>query len=170
MNGLPISGHQTHRFVAALFLAAATALARDKQCGDCRIVISIPDHKLVLLEGDHLLRAYEIASGKPSTPSPRGDFRIVNRVAHPVWYGPHGAVRPGASNPLGTRWMGLSVRGYGIHGTNAPKSIGHSDSHGCIRMRNADVENLFDLVDVGVPVQLLAEPSADFRKLLSEAD
>jgi lipoprotein-anchoring transpeptidase ErfK/SrfK len=66
--------------------------------------------------------------------------------------------------------MGLSIRGYGIHGTNAPESIGHSASHGCIRMRNTDVEELFDLVDVGIPVQLLSEPSPDLRKLLSEAD
>jgi L,D-transpeptidase ErfK/SrfK len=165
-----ISHPQTHRFIAALFLAAATALARDRQCGECRIVVSLPDHKLALLDGDRVVRMYGIASGKPSTPTPAGDFRIVNHVAHPTWYGPHGAVRPGAANPLGTRWMGLSVRGFGIHGTNAPDSIGRSASHGCIRMRNADVEELFELVGVGVPVELLGEPSDQFRKLFSEAD
>ena len=165
-----ISPAQTHRLVAALFLAAATALARDSQCTDCRIVVSIPDHKLALLAGDRVVRVYAIASGKPSSPTPRGEFRIVTHVAHPTWYGPHRVVPPGAANPLGTRWMGLSVRGFGIHGTNAPDSIGHDASHGCIRMRNADVEELFNLVTVGIPVELLGEPSDEFRKLIADAD
>jgi len=170
MNGSSISHHQTPRIVAALFLATATALARDNQCADCRIVISIPDHKLALLDGDRLVRLYDVASGKPSTPTPRGEFRIVNQVAHPTWYGPHGTVPPGASNPLGTRWMGLSIHGFGIHGTNAPRSIGRNASHGCIRMRNADVEELFDLVTVGIPVELMGESSELFRKPVAETD
>ena len=170
MNRRLISPAQTHRVVAALFLAAASALARDRQCADCRIVVSIPEHKLVLVEGDRVMKVYDIASGRPSSPTPRGEYHIVTHVAHPTWYGPHRVVPPGVSNPLGTRWMGLSVAGFGIHGTNDPRSIGHDASHGCIRMRNADVEELFELVTVGIPVELLGEPSDEFRKLIADAD
>src|SRR6185369_9024305 len=89
-----------------------------------RIVVSIPDRKLVLFEGDRVLRIYEVAVGKPSTPTPQGKFAIINRVPNPTYFARTGAVAPGANNPLGSRWMGLSAQGYGIHGTNVPSSIG----------------------------------------------
>jgi lipoprotein-anchoring transpeptidase ErfK/SrfK len=63
-------------------------------------------------------------------------------------------VAPGKDNPLGDRWMGLSQKGYGIHGTNVQSSVGKSVSHGCIRMRKSDIEELFELVDVGATVEL----------------
>jgi lipoprotein-anchoring transpeptidase ErfK/SrfK len=69
-------------------------------------------------------------------------------------------VGPGKNNPLGTRWMGLGYKGYGIHGTNVPSSIGKAASHGCIRMRQHDVEELFALVDVGTTVELHGERPA----------
>lgn len=119
-----------------------------------RIVISLADRRLVLLEGDHVLKTYEIAVGKPGTPSPEGRFEVVNRIPNPIWCAGGRAVRPGKLNPLGTRWIGLSKKGYGIHGTNEPDSIGKAASHGCIRMRNRDVEELFELVETGAPVEL----------------
>ena len=63
-------------------------------------------------------------------------------------------IPPGKANPLGTRWIGLSRKGYGIHGTNNPRSIGRRASHGCIRMRNRDVEELFEMVAVGDRVEI----------------
>ena len=84
---------------------------------------------------------------------------IINRVQHPTWYGPSGVVPPGKNNPLGSRWMGLSMKGYGIHGTNVPSSIGKAASHGCIRMRQTDLEELFELVTVGTIVELQSEPA-----------
>jgi lipoprotein-anchoring transpeptidase ErfK/SrfK len=93
-----------------------------------RIVISIPNRKLVLLEGERVLRIYDVAVGKSSTPTPQGKFAIINRVPNPTWYGPSGVVAPGKNNPLGSRWMGLSAKGYGIHGTNVPSSIGKAAS------------------------------------------
>src|SRR5207302_2335652 len=87
-------------------------------------------------------------------------FKIANRMPNPTWYGPRGKiVSPGKANPLGTRWMGLSQRGYGIHGTNNQSSVGHNVSHGCIRMRKADVEELFELVKVGDVVEMVASPT-----------
>ncbi len=157
-----MSRTDNHRMLLSVFLlTSVAALASDTR----RIVISIPDHKLALLEGDRVIRVYDVATGKPSTPSPAGEFRIVNRVQHPTWYGPNGTVRPGPANPLGTRWMGLSARGYGIHGTNAPQSIGKFASHGCIRMRTKDLEELFELVTVGTTVELIDQPYEPLRPL-----
>jgi L,D-transpeptidase ErfK/SrfK len=155
------------RIAALLAIAAAEAWAEDAKAAR-RIVISFPDRKLALLEGERLLKIYDVAVGKPSTPSPAGEFQIINHVANPTWYGPERAVGPGPNNPVGTRWMGLSKIGYGIHGTNVPGSIGKAASHGCIRMRNRDVEELFDLVGVGVTVELHAERPEIFNQLLAD--
>jgi lipoprotein-anchoring transpeptidase ErfK/SrfK len=108
-----------------------------------------------VLEGARLLKTYDIAVGKASTPTPRGRFEIVNRITNPTWYTAGRIVPPGQANPLGTRWIGLSKKGFGIHGTNEMNSIGKAASHGCIRMRNRDVEELFDIVEIGAPVELV---------------
>lgn len=102
-----------------------------------------------------MLKTYPVAIGKPSTPSPLGSYRIVNQIDHPTWCAHGNSVAPGPQNPLGTRWIGLSKSGYGIHGTNEPDSIGKAISHGCIRMRNKDVEELFALVAPGLTVELI---------------
>ena len=72
---------------------------------------------------------------------------------------------PGKCNPLGTRWLGLSRKGYGIHGTNRPNSIGRNASHGCIRMRNREVEELFKMVAVGEKVELYDERSPELARV-----
>ena len=100
------------------------------------------------------MRIFETAVGAPKSPSPRGTFQIVNSIADPTWYTKGKIVPPGKCNPLGTRWIGLSRKGYGIHVTNRPNSIGRNASHGCIRMRNREVEELFKMVAVGDQVEL----------------
>jgi lipoprotein-anchoring transpeptidase ErfK/SrfK len=149
------------RWAAVLAIAAGDAFAEEKRGAEQkhgseqkRIVVSIPDRKLVLLEGTRVLKVYDVAVGKSSTPSPVGEFQIVNRIPNPTWYAPGKVVGPGKDNPLGTRWIGLNAKGYGIHGTNVPTSIGKAASHGCIRMRKHDLEELFDRVDVGISVEL----------------
>jgi lipoprotein-anchoring transpeptidase ErfK/SrfK len=119
-----------------------------------RIVVSIPDRKLALIEDGRVVKVFSVAVGAPGTPSPNGEFRIVNRIEKPTYYAPGKVIKPGPANPLGTRWIGLSLKGYGIHGTNEPISIGRRASHGCIRMRNEDVEELFELVRAGDVVEL----------------
>ncbi len=156
---------------ALLVVAAAEALAQERAQENKiprRIVVSFPDRKLAVVEGDRVIKVYDIAVGKASTPSPAGEFQIVNHIANPTWYGPGKVVGPGPGNPVGTRWMGLSASGYGIHGTNAPGSIGKAASHGCIRMRNRDVEELFELVGVGVTVELHQERPDIFTQILAE--
>jgi lipoprotein-anchoring transpeptidase ErfK/SrfK len=146
--------------MGAMFLAAAEALAQDGEELKRRIVVSIPDRKLTVLEDGRVVKTYPAAVGADATPSPTGVFKIANRVKNPTWYGPKGlVVQPGKSNPLGDRWMGLTRKGYGIHGTNHPASIGRNASHGCIRMRKADVEELFELVQVGDVVEIVDEPA-----------
>jgi len=141
-----------------LLVAAAEAMAQDKQSSASRrVVVSIPDRKLAVLESGRVVKIYSTAVGTPATPSPSGSYQIVQRIPDPTWYTKGKIVPPGKANPLGTRWLGLSVKGYGIHGTNRPSSIGHNASHGCIRMRNRDVEELFEMVAVGDPVELFNE-------------
>jgi L,D-transpeptidase ErfK/SrfK len=144
---------QIIKLAAIVAMAAVDSYADERK----RIIISIPDRKLVLMSGEKILKVYDVAVGKRSTPSPEGEFRIASRIPNPTWIGPDKVVGPGKGNPLGTRWMGLGYRGYGIHGTNVPGSIGKPASHGCIRMRRHDIEELFELVDVGTTVELHAE-------------
>ena len=122
-----------------------------------RIVINIPAMKLELIENEAPVRTYAIAVGKRSTPTPTGAFRIASRVKDPTWYSPEAVVKAGPKNPVGSRWMGLDKKGYGIHGTNAPGSIGSAASKGCIRMHNHDAEDLFTRVQVGDEVTIVYE-------------
>ena len=121
------------------------------------ILGSIPDRKLALFENGKVVRIYRVAVGKTSTPSPVGEFKIVSRVSNPVYYHKGQVIAAGKGNPVGTRWMGLSAKGYGIHGTNQPNSIGKAASTGCIRMGKQDVEELFAIVDAGDTVQIRLE-------------
>ena len=122
-----------------------------------RALVSIPDRKLALFENGKVVRIYRVAVGKISTPSPVGEFKIVNRVSNPTYYHKGQVIGAGKGNPVGTRWMGLSAKGYGIHGTNQPNSIGKAASTGCIRMGKRDIEELFAIVDVGDTVEIRAE-------------
>ncbi len=156
---------QAIKLLAILATAATEVFA---ESSSRRLIVSIPDRKMVLLEDGRVVKVYPIAVGKNSTPSPNGNFHVASRVVKPTWYKPGKPVGPGPGNPLGTRWMGLGFKGYGIHGTNMPNSIGKAASHGCIRMRNHDVEELFELVQVGDSVDLVTEVSADLATALGQ--
>jgi L,D-transpeptidase ErfK/SrfK len=152
-----------------LMMAAAEALAQENATApQRRIVVSIPDRKLALVEDGRVVKIYNTAVGKPSTPTPTGTFKILRRVVDPVWSANGKTVAPGKSNPVGTRWIGLDKKGYGIHGTNAPSSIGKSASHGCVRMRNADVEDLYKLVAIGDTVELHGERTPELEHIFGE--
>jgi len=162
-----------HKVALALMAAAIESLAESEQRPRRRIVVSIPDCKLAVVEDGRVVKVFATAVGAAKTPTPAGSFVVVQRIPHPTWYGPRRVVAPGKANPLGTRWIGLSRKGYGIHGTNNPRSIGRRASHGCVRLRNADVEELFDLVAVGDQVelheQLTPELEGIFRPVVSAA-
>jgi lipoprotein-anchoring transpeptidase ErfK/SrfK len=155
---------------SVMLMAAAEALAQDKAAPSARkIIVSIPDRKLAVLEAGKVIKIFPTAVGAPKSPSPSGSFKIVLRLADPTWYGKGKIVPPGKSCPIGTRWLGLSVKGYGIHGTNNPSSIGRNASHGCIRLRNRDVEELFGMVSVGDDVELIAERTPETVEIFGGA-
>ena len=108
-----------------------------------RLEINTAIRKLLHYEGGRLKKEYPVAVGKASTPTPPGNYKVINKILHP------GGI-------LGTRWMGLSIPGgnYGIHGTSNPSSIGTAASLGCVRMYNHHVEELFAQVSIGTPVHI----------------
>ena len=132
------------------------------------IVVSLEDRKLALVEDGQVKRVYTVAVGKASTPSPVGTFAIQRRVKNPVYQHEGKVIQPGPGNPVGTRWMGLSVKGYGIHGTNEPKSIGKAASHGCIRMARKDLEEMYEMVHVGDMVELIGQRNEETAQLFGE--
>jgi lipoprotein-anchoring transpeptidase ErfK/SrfK len=132
------------------------------------IVVSLEDHKLALVEGGKVKKIYTVAVGKPSTPSPVGTFTIARRVMNPTYSHDGRIVPPGPNNPVGTRWMGLSIPGYGIHGTNVPSSIGKAASHGCIRMARKDLEEIYPMVQVGDTVELIGERNEETAQLFGD--
>jgi lipoprotein-anchoring transpeptidase ErfK/SrfK len=158
---------QTLRFVAILMAAASEMAAESAPTR--RLIVNIPARKVALVVDGKVLKVYAVAVGKRSTPSPSGVFHIASHVANPVYTHEGKMVRPGPTNPVGTRWMSLGYKGYGLHGTNHPESIGHAASHGCIRMRNRDVEELFELVQVGDEVDLVANPTPEVASLFEDA-
>ena len=127
------------------------------------IVVTRATNTLRLYDGRKLVRTFPVATGQAIYPTPAGVWRIMVKQLDPWWYPPTydewakglKPVPPGPSNPLGTRWMGLNAPGVGIHGTDAPTSIGYSASHGCVRMHVPDAEWLFEHVRVGTPVVIL---------------
>jgi lipoprotein-anchoring transpeptidase ErfK/SrfK len=127
------------------------------------IVIVRSANHLNLYHGMTPWRVFPVATGQAAYPTPLGHFQIVVKWRDPWWYPPNspwakGAkpIPPGPGNPLGTRWMGLSAPGVGIHGTPDAASIGYSVSHGCIRMRIPEAEWLFNHVEIGTPVFIVA--------------
>jgi lipoprotein-anchoring transpeptidase ErfK/SrfK len=127
------------------------------------IVINRSINRLYLYKANKLFRTFMVATGQAIYPTPRGKWHIVVKYRNPWWYPPTSSswarglkpVPPGPNNPLGTRWMGLDAPGVGIHGTDAPSSIGYSASHGCVRMQVPDAEWLFEHVDIGTTVFVL---------------
>jgi lipoprotein-anchoring transpeptidase ErfK/SrfK len=127
------------------------------------IVIKRGSNELTLYNGMKVVRKFGVATGQAVYPTPLGKFQIVVKWKNPWWYPPASPwakgekpVPPGPGNPLGTRWMGLSAPGVGIHGTPQDGSIGYSLSHGCIRMHIPQAEWLFEHVDVGTPVYIVS--------------
>jgi L,D-transpeptidase ErfK/SrfK len=124
------------------------------------IVVNLTERNLYLYQNGRPVRCFPVAIGRRGWETPTGEYTIMNKARNPTWFPPSWAVEeepvpPGPDNPLGDRWMGLSIRGYGIHATNKPASIGRYVSHGCIRMYPEQAHELFDLVGVGTPVQII---------------
>jgi hypothetical protein len=129
------------------------------------IVVDLSGLKLQLYDGLRLRKTYPVAAGQPQYPTPPGEWTVIDKVENPTWVNPApdgwGAGLPasipgGPSNPLGTRAIYLDAPGIRIHGTSSSSSIGTYASHGCVRMYMSDVEELYELVDVGATVHIVS--------------
>lgn len=120
-------------------------------------VVDLSDRRVYIYEGDRVIADYAVGIGREHWETPTGDFQVIDKQENPVWRHPftREIVGPGPENPLGSRWIGFWTNGtheIGFHGTNNSSAIGQAISHGCIRMRNADVEALYTLMPIGTPV------------------
>ncbi|HET7487777.1 MAG TPA: L,D-transpeptidase/peptidoglycan binding protein [Acidimicrobiales bacterium] len=131
------------------------------------ILVRLAENKLYHYENGQVVKTYTVATGSAKFPTPKGTFSVVLKRRNPVWVNPDpggwgkslpAKIDAGPKNPLGTRAMNLSAPGIRIHGTSNVASLGHSASHGCVRMAMADVEELFDQVDQGTPVVIIQGP------------
>lgn len=165
------SGIGSAALLAVTLLSSPQTLAQDAPAPAAKparqVIVSIPDRKLALVEDGRILKLYSVAVGAPESPSPEGEFKIITRIENPTFYKPGTVIEPGPDNPLGTRWIGLNRKGYGIHGTNMPDSIGQAASHGCIRMRQDDLEELFTLLRPGDAVTIRADRDEELAKVMT---
>lgn len=130
------------------------------------IVVKVGENKLYHYQGEQVKKVYTVATGLPKYPTPMGQFKIVQKRVRPTWVNPAkgkgqwgeklpAQIGPGPGNPLGTRAMNLNSPGIRIHGTTTEASLGFNASHGCIRMKMSEIEELFDQVAVGTPVLIV---------------
>jgi L,D-transpeptidase ErfK/SrfK len=124
------------------------------------LVLSLSDRRVSVYSGDMLIASYEVAVGREGWNTPTGQFSVFQKQTNPTWQHPFTGeiIPPGPENPLGTRWIGFWSDGensIGFHGTPDESVIGSAVSHGCVRMRNADVLALYEQVDIDTPVTVL---------------
>lgn len=134
--------------VFAAVVPTTTVEAASKQL----IIVNTKYNKLSFYNNDKLVKTFNVASGKPSTPTPTGKTKVANKIVNRPYYS--GGIPGGhPNNPLGNRWIGIfGGSTYGIHGNNKESSIGKHVSGGCIRMHNAEIRWLFPQVNVGCTV------------------
>jgi L,D-transpeptidase ErfK/SrfK len=136
------------------------------------LVINLPELRLYHFQNDAYQRRYALAVGKPSWPTPTGNYKIYEKRKNPIWRVPPSIqeemeemgwevqtkVPPGPKNPLGKYFIATTAWGVGIHATNRPWTVGYFVSHGCIRMLPHEIEQLFPQVEVGTPVKIIYRP------------
>jgi L,D-transpeptidase ErfK/SrfK len=139
---------------------------------DTELIVNVPQRMLFLRAGNAVVHAMPIAAGSRRWKTPLGQFSITVKETDPVWDVPLSIqeemrragkpvitrVPPSPENPLGKYWLGLSIKGIGIHGTNVPLSIYSHPTHGCIRVHPDEIGELFENVQEGTRGQILYEP------------
>lgn len=122
-----------------------------------RIIVDLSDAKVYTYWGDQVIASYPVAVGQPGWETPIGTFKVQKKLLNPVWQQPitGDLIRTGPDNPLGSRWIGFWSDGrhhIGFHGTNKEQLVGQPVSHGCLRMRNSDIQALYEQVALGTPI------------------
>lgn len=125
------------------------------------LLVRIGENKLYLYEDGEITHEWSVATGQPEYPTPTGLYEVTEKRYMPTWINPSpdtwGAdmpaeIPPGINNPLGLRAINWSAPAIRFHGTQAIYSLGYNASHGCVRMANKDVIELYDMIDVGTPI------------------
>jgi len=119
------------------------------------VLVSKSEITLYFFEDGKITHIWPCAIGKPESPTPAGRYKVTVTMEKPTWYWQGKAIPPGPENGLGDWFIGINKKGYGIHGTNEPPSIGGAVSHGCVRMYNEDAGALVKLVSPGTPVVIV---------------
>ena len=153
-NSLAVTGKVDLSTWRVLGQLMATTVSTTPPPGDLRVIIDTDYLTLTVLVDKQPFASFPVAIGKRETPTPVGDWKFISKGQ---W-----------SGGFGTRWLGLNVPFgiYGVHGTNKPWSIGRLESHGCIRMFNRDVEQLYRWVKVGTSVHIIGDPFMGRRRLV----
>ena len=134
------------------------------------LLLRIGENKLYYYEGGKITQEWTVATGQPEYPTPTGEYYITEKRYLPTWVNPApdtwganmpASIPPGPGNPLGTRALNWNASGIRFHGTEATYSLGYNASHGCVRMAMSDVEQLYDMVEVGTPIISLVASSLD---------
>lgn len=119
------------------------------------IVVDKSQNVLLLKSEEEVIKTYTVSTGANNC-TPVGTFKIVNKLPNPTWFKTGAVIAPDSpQNILGTRWLGFNISGYGIHGTTEPQSLGRQVTEGCVRMANADVEELYTIVPEGTEVTIV---------------
>lgn len=124
---------------------------------EIRLAIKLRERRVYVYRGSQVEKSFPIAIGKTGWETPTGTFKVFHMERDPIWEHPLNGqvIQPGPNNPLGARWIGFWTDGrnyIGFHGTPNERLVGQAVSHGCIRMRNRDIEALYEMVKLGTPV------------------
>lgn len=121
---------------------------------NCKFSISVDKSQNILLlkRGDEVVKTYIVSTGSNNS-TPIGSYKIINKLENPTWFKSGAVIAPDSpDNVLGTRWLGFNLKGFGIHGTTEPENLGKQVTLGCVRMKNEEVDELYDIVPVGTEV------------------
>lgn len=129
------------------------------------VVLNIASRKVILYDNNEAVKEYPVGVGTSINPTPLGKFKIVRRIYNPAWVNPYRqskVIAPGEKNPIGQYWLGFAMnkksQEFGFHATNELSSVGKASTHGCIRLYPADMKELFSLIKIGTPVQVIYNP------------
>jgi L,D-transpeptidase ErfK/SrfK len=138
---------------------SVSPFAQPEERTQSRLMVDLSDRQVYLYADGSLQASYDIAVGRAGWETPSGKFSVLTKIPNPSWQHPFtgDVIEKGTDNPLGSRWIGFWTDGkqqIGFHGTNHTELIGQAVSHGCIRMRNGDVEAMYEQVAIGTPVMV----------------
>lgn len=122
-----------------------------------KVIVDLSEAKVYLMWGNQIIHTYPVAVGQPGWETPPGQFKVQKKLRNPIWQQPITGelIKTGPENPLGNRWIGFwsdQHHHIGFHGTNKEQLVGQPVSHGCLRMRNQDIQALYEQVVLGTPI------------------